>query len=526
MAMAEQASALIEALQQPGVYAHAVENLTVIETHISWLILTGPYAYKIKKPLMLGFLDFSTLDKRRYYCYEELRLNRRLAPQIYLDVVPITGSTTHPHLSASGTPIEYMVKMVQFPQQSRLDYCLQQGELSPDLIEDLINKVATFHQRTAIAPQDSPYGTPKAVLQSALENFEQMASLLEEESDRRQIARLQQWTQERWRQLQSEFSSRKETGFVRECHGDLHLGNIALVNKNFIIFDCIEFNDNFRWIDVINELAFLVMDLEDRGHPNLAHCCLNLYLEYSGDYSGLSVLNYYQVYRALVRAKIAVIRLGQGTSTTESQTTIKASYRSYLKLASDHIHSIKTFLVITHGLSGSGKTTLSQSFLEHSGAIRLRSDIERKRLHNLKPRERPDEGVAAGIYSKESSHLVYQRLQQLAETVLKAGYPVIVDAAFLKQEQRQTFQNLAKSLEIPFAILDFRCNLPNLRRRVQERQRKNHDASDADLAVLKHQQATQEPLTKVEQKSTLPIETSPPIDFNILTEKLQTLLWD
>jgi aminoglycoside phosphotransferase family enzyme/predicted kinase len=523
--MAKQMGALIKALQQPEVYAHNVENLTVIETHISWLILTGPYAYKIKKPLMLGFLDFSTLDKRRYYCYEELRLNRRLAPQIYLDVVPITGSITHPCLSDSGTPIEYMVKMIQFPQQARLDYYLQQGELSPDLIENLTNKVATFHQHIAISSQGSPYGIPKAVLQSALENFEQMAPLLEEENDRRQITRLQQWTQEKWRQLQPEFSGRKEAGFVRECHGDLHLGNIALINKNFIIFDCIEFNDSLRWIDVINELAFLVMDLEHQGHQNLAHCCLNLYLEYCGDYSGLSVLNYYKVYRALVRTKIAAIRLEQRPLTTEAKTTIKASYRSYLKLASNYIYSIKTFLIITHGLSGSGKTTLSQSFLERFGAIRLRSDIERKRLYNLKPQERPGEGVATGIYAKESSHLTYQRLQQLAEAVLKAGYPVIVDAAFLKQKQRQAFQNLAKNLEVPFAILDFRCDLQNLRKRIQERQCKNYDASDASITILEYQRATQESLTNIEQKSALPIETSLPIDFNILTEKLQTLLW-
>jgi predicted kinase len=418
-----------------------------------------------------------------------------------------------------------MVKMVQFPQQARLDRCLQRSELSLDLIEDLVNKVAIFHQHIAIAPQDSPHGTPEIVLQSALENFEQMASLLEEEGDRRQLTRLQRWTQGKWRQLQPEFSGRKEAGFVRECHGDLHLGNIALIDNKFIIFDCIKFNESLRWIDVINELAFLVMDLESRGYPKLAHCCLNLYLEHNGDYSGLAVLSYYQVYRALVRAKVTAIRLGQGPSTIESQAAIKAGYRSYLRLALDYIHPDKTFLIITHGLSGSGKTTLSQPLLERFGAIRLRSDIERKRLHHLKPQERLSEGITAGIYSKESSRLAYQHLQQLARTVLRAGYPVIVDAAFLKKKQRQAFLDLAKNLGVPFAILDFRCDLQQLRKRVQDRQRKNRDASDADLAVLQYQQATQEPLTKTEQKSTLPIETSPPLDFNTLVEKLQTLLW-
>jgi predicted kinase len=418
-----------------------------------------------------------------------------------------------------------MVKMVQFPQQARLDHCLQRGELSADLIENLANKVAAFHQRIAIAPQGSPHGTLEAVLQPALENFEKLSFLLEDESDRRRIARIQQWTQEKWQQLRLEFIGRKEAGFVRECHGDLHLGNIALIDGKFIIFDCIEFNENFRWIDVINELAFLVMDLEDQKHPDLAHCCLNFYLEHSGDYSGLAVLGYYQVYRALVRAKVAAIRLGQTPSTSEARATIKTSYRNYLDLALSYIHPAKTFLIITHGLSGTGKTTLSQSLLERLGAIRLRSDIERKRLYNLKPRERPSEGVTAGIYSTKSSYLTYQHLQQLAQKVIKAGYPVIVDAAFLKQKQRHLFQDLAKNLGVPFAILDFRCDLQQLRQRLRNRQLENRDASDADLAVLEYQQATQEPLTETEQKSALPIETSSLTDFNTLAEKLQTLLW-
>ncbi|ADE13432.1 aminoglycoside phosphotransferase [Nitrosococcus halophilus Nc 4] len=518
--MTEPAGTLIKALQQPKVYHHAVENLTLIETHISWLVLTGPYAYKIKKPLNLGFLDFSTLDKRRHYCHEELRLNRRLAPEIYLEVVPISGSPAHPRLGGADTPIEYAVKMVQFPQQARLDYCLQRGELSPKLIENLAHKVAAFHQSIAIAPQDSPYGTPEAVLQPALENFEQVNSFLEEEKeDQKRLARLRQWTEEKWRQLQPEFIGRKKAGFVRECHGDLHLGNIALRESQFIIFDCIEFNENLRWIDVMSELAFLVMDLEDRGRPDLAHHCLNRYLERSGDYPGLAVLGYYQVYRALVRAKVTAIRLGQTPSAPEAQA-IKERYRSYLKLASSYIQPAQTFLIITHGLSGSGKTTLSQPLLDHLGAIRLRSDIERKRLHGLNPRDRPGEGVATGMYSAQSSRQTYQHLQQLAQTVLAAGYPVLVDAAFLKQAQRQAFQDLAQTLGVPFAILDFRCEPQQLQQRIRERQRQDRDASDADLAVLEHQQTTQEPLTEAEQNITLPIETSQPLDMESLREQL------
>lgn len=521
--MTQQANPLIEALQQPEIYPHAVDNLTVIETHISWLVLTGPYAYKIKKPLNLGFLDFSTLDKRRHYCDEELRLNRRLAPEIYLEVIPITGSTARPRLGGPGTPLEYAVKMVQFPRQARLDYCLQRGELSPEGINSLADKVAQFHQATAVAPQDSLYGTPETVLQPALENFEQLDNLLKEKADREQVASLRQWTEAQWHSLETEFSARKKAGFVRECHGDLHLGNIAWVKGKFIIFDCIEFNENLRWIDVINELAFLVMDLEHRGRPDLAWRALNAYLERSGDYSGLTVLRYYQVYRSLVRAKVTAIRLGQVRSAAECQT-IQESYRGYLDLALSYTRPSETPLIITHGLSGSGKTTLSEPLIERLGAIRLRSDVERKRLHGLEPQERLGQGVAGGMYSAEAGIQVYQHLQELAKTIISAGYPAIIDAAFLKQAQRQTFQDLAGKLGVPFAILDFRCEPRQLQQRIRARQRKNQDASDADLAVLEHQQATQEPLTEAEQERTLLIETSQPQNFPELVEQLQALL--
>ncbi len=521
--MTTQISPLIKALQQPEIYDHAIENLTVIETHISWLILTGPYVYKIKKPLNLGFLDFSTLEKRRYYCDEELRLNQRLAPEIYLEVIPITGSTASPRLGGLGLPLEYAVKMVQFPPQARLDYCLQRGELSSNSINRLANKVAQFHQRIPPAPQDSSYGAPETVLQPALENFEQLNHLLKEGADQKQITCLQQWTEAQWQRLQAEFTTRKKSDFVRECHGDLHLGNIAWVEDKFIIFDCIEFNENFRWIDVINELAFLVMDLEHRGYPDLAGCALNTYLEHNGDYSGLAVLRYYQVYRSLVRAKIAAIRLKQDLSAAEYQAAQK-DYRSYLGVALSYIHPPKTPLIITHGLSGSGKTTLSEPLRKQLGALRLRSDIERKRLHGLKPQERTSQGVASRMYSSEASDQTYQHLQKLAQTVIKAGYPVIVDAAFLKQAQRQAFQDLAETLNVPFCILDFRCELQELRQRIEARQHENQDASDADLAVLEYQQTVQEPLTAAEHEKTLPIDTSQPQNFPKLMEQLQLMI--
>jgi len=498
---------LITALCDGKIYGQPGADIQLLQTHISYVFLTGRYAYKIKKPVNLGFLDFSTLDKRHHYCEEELRLNRRLAPQLYLEVVPITGSPAHPVLGCAGTAIEYAVKMAEFPQQARLDHVLAQGGLTSAQIDALASQIAVFHNSIAVAGSDSMFGTPARVLQPALENFEQIRPLLDDTNDLAALDELQSWTQREYTALEPAFAQRKQDGFIRECHGDLHLANIALVNGAITIFDCIEFNDNLRWIDVLSEIAFLVMDLMDRNRPEFAYRALNAYLELSGDYSGLGVLRFYLTYRAMVRAKVATIRLHQAGLGQSERTAIFRNYRSYIQLAQKFTAPPRPALLITHGLSGSGKTTWSQSILESLGAIRIRSDVERKRLFGLSAESPSQSGVASGLYAADATHLTYQHLAKLAQAIVAAGFTVLVDATFLQQSQRSLFRELAQAMGVPFVILDFQAVPATLRQRIVQRRHAAQDASEADLAVLEHQYATQQPLAPDELPLTIPFMT-------------------
>lgn len=514
---------LIQALHHPACYDHPARNIELVETHISWVLLTGPYAYKIKKPLNLGFLDFSTLEKRRFFCEEELRLNRRLAPSLYRDVIPITGSPEAPELAGAGAAIEYAVKMVQFPEAARLDRMLAQGELRTEHIDLLARELAEFHGRIAIAGADQPFGDPEHVHEPVTQNFTQIRTRIEAQ-DQAQLRRLEIWSESSFAKLRKTFETRKRDGFVRECHGDAHLANMVWHEQSVMLFDCLEFNDNLRWVDVMSEAAFLVMDLDDRGRPDLARRVLNSYLEHSGDYAGLAVFRFYQVYRALVRAKVACIRFGQSGLSNDEIKRGREEFRGYANLAERYTRPSLPVLIITHGLSGSGKTWLSQQLLETIDVIRVRSDIERKRLHGLAPVERSGSGIDSGIYSSNASQRTYARLAELAEMILRAGHSVIVDAAFLQRGQRERLHAVAQELRVPFVILDILTPDKTLRVRLQQRSRQQHEASEAGLAVLEHQLTRREPLTDREQRLAISVQAGGAVAIPLLEQQLRARL--
>ena len=498
---------LIHALLDPACYPHPVRRVEHIETHISDVLLTGEYAYKLKKPLNLGFLDFSTLDKRRLYCEEELRLNRRLAPELYLDVVPITGRPAQPHICGEGEPFEYAVRMRQFDQSGMLERVLERGELTPTHADEIADLVAAFHAASPCAPPDSTYGDADSIMSPALQNFDQLLPLLESERDRAALERLRRWTQAQHASLAGAFEERRRAGFVRECHGDLHLGNMVLIDGRVRIFDCIEFSPLLRWIDVVNETAFLVMDLIQRRRPDLAFRFLNRYLEITGDYAGVRLLRYYMVYRALVRAKVAAMRAAQDDVERGAIPALQAKCSAHLALAEQFIETAKPALVILHGLSGSGKTSVAQIVLESVGAIRIRSDIERKRLHGLSASARSGSAVGQGMYTDAASAATYARLAELASRALEAQFAVLVDAAFLEQAQRERFRLLAGELHAPFAILNVEAAETELRRRIAQRTRDAMDASEATAAVLDRQLQTRDQLSDSERERTWTIDT-------------------
>jgi len=505
----EQQAELIRALREPTSYLHPVATVEVLETHISHVLLAGGFAYKFKKPLDLGFLDYSTLAARKFFCEEELRLNRRLAPHLYLEVTPIFGSSAAPRFvaeagEASKESIEYAVKMRRFAQEAQFDRMAACGMLRGEHIDSLAEVIAAFHQQIESAGADTPYGTAPAIEAPMLQNFAQIRALLAEPEEIAELDRIEQWSRREHGRCAELFAARRAAGRVRECHGDLHLGNVAwLADEDApgtapraVPFDGIEFSANLRWIDVISEVAFLVMDLHARCLANYANRFLNGWLERSGDYAGLALLDYYLVYRAMVRAKIARIRAAQSDTGEAERQAALADYARHIALARGFGAPRRRALILMHGVSGSGKSVLAAALGERIDAIRIRSDVERKRLHGLAATARSHSGLAAGIYSKDATRATYAELARLARQILQSGggCPVLVDACFLRAEERAAFSALAGELGVPLLLVTCAADTAELRRRVKLRHATQMDASEADLAVLEHQLASAEAL--------------------------------
>jgi aminoglycoside phosphotransferase family enzyme/predicted kinase len=452
----------------------------LIETHISWVLLAGDAAWKIKKPVQLGFLDFGTLAARRHMCDEELRLNRRLAPTLYLDVQPITGTPQAPVLGGCGTPIEWALQMRRFADGALLSERLAAGSLEPALVDQLARRLAAFHAAAPAAEGAAPWGTPERIDGDMRAVIERLA-----ERTGADLQPLRAWAQAQAGALHETWLERRRSGCVREGHGDLHLANVVVLGDDVTAFDCIEFDPALRWIDVQADIGFLVMDLLAHRRTDLAFRFVDRYLAFSGDHAGLGVLRYYIVYRALVRALVGTMRPDAGAP-------------DYLALALRWLQPPGARLLITHGVSGSGKSYVAERMLERMGAIRLRSDVERKRLFGLAPLEPSGAKIASGIYGGDATCRTYARLETLADGALRVGWPVIVDATFLRAEERAAFRRLAQRHGVPFGILH--CEVPPalLEQRLAERARRADDPSEADAAVVAHQRPVAEALGPAE----------------------------
>jgi aminoglycoside phosphotransferase family enzyme/predicted kinase len=514
--------ALIAALQNPALYPHPVEQFQVIETHISWVILTGPFAYKIKKPVNFGFLDFTELSAREHFCKEELRLNQRLTQGLYLDVLPISGSLEAPQLGGSGAAIEYVLKMRQFPQSQLLSDVQARGELTEAHIDGLAKQIADFHGRTPAVATEHPLCLPQAIVAPMRQNFVQIRPLLSDAADLRQLDALDAWVEASIARLEPLLARRAEAGAIRECHGDIHLGNATLLDSKVVLFDCIEFNEEFRLIDIALDAAFLAMDLEDRGLKALSRRFISAWLELSGDYDALELLNLYKAHRALVRAKVALFSLAHQTDAVQKAVTLR-QYRNYANLAESYSAIPSSFLAITHGVSAVGKSHVAMRLVEALGAIRLRSDIERKRLFG--EQKDADLGkLSAGIYSQDASAATYQRLHQLAESALRAGFPVVIDATYLKQAQRDAASQVAESCGAPFLILE--CHAPDevIASWLEQRQAAGTDPSDATMDVVRAQHASREALTEDELLHSKRVDTHESASLDTLITRIRQRL--
>jgi len=512
---AESPPPLVSALHRGNGFEHPTEAIVLIETHISWVLLTGRYAYKIKKPVTLPFLDFSTLDARRHFCREELRINRRLAPELYLDVVPITGTSQSPHVNGEGEAIEYAVRMHQFPDRDRLDRVAARGDLHSAHIQALAETIARFHAQVAVADARSPFADSEHLRRETMENFQALTEENLPPRTRTLIEDIRRWSARSLVELGRRFRARKPAGWIRECHGDMHLANMALFNGEAVIFDALEFEEDLRWIDVQSDLAFFAMDLDYRGFAHFVWLLMSRYLELTGDYVGLRVFRHYMVYRSMVRTKVAALRAQQCQPGTHAHSEAVAELTSHVELAHDLLQAPgRAPLVITHGLSASGKSWLSERLLTVIGAIRIRSDVERQRLARIGSLD------VNALYTPRAVARTYESLAIHARTILECGYPVIVDATFLKREHRSRFLSIARELGQPFVILSMQAPEGVLEARIAERRREAVDASEATVEVLQAQRQELEAFTGEERETVLALDGTAQADIGALARRI------
>jgi len=490
---------LIGALLEPRCYPEPPAKVDLVETHASWLLIAGNFVYKIKKPVVLPFLDYGTLERRLACCTAELQLNRRFAPDLYLEVVSIVDQGGRPVVGGSGRILEYAVKMRRFAESGRLDRLCVHHHLHPQHVSELGTRIAAFHQAAAVAPPASDFGRPERVRSQVLDNLSTLEALLPDGPIQAQLTLLSAWSLRNSDRLVPQLAARRAAGRIRECHGDLHLGNLVLIGSRVRLFDCIEFSEDLRWIDVASEIAFTYIDLLSHQQPALAGWFINEWLSASGDYAALAVLRYYAVYRALVRAKIAAIRAAQASGDFSTAG-------HYLALGIHLTQARAKRLIITHGLAGCGKSRAARQLVLQDTAgstIRLRSDVERKRLFGLAPTADSKSPVDRGIYSPEASEQTYSRLHKLASEALAGGWSVVVDAAFLQHSWREDFRDLAKRAEVPFHIVAPQASHAQLRARLRRRNARGHDPSEATPAVLERQMACVDALTADERQHLL-----------------------
>ena len=494
-------------LMRGAAFPASVADVERIDTHISTVLLAGEHAYKFRKPLKFGFLDFSTLQLRHRDCLEELRLNQRTAPTIYRDVVAVVGNLDVPRIIDGPPPdgaLEFAVRMRRFDPAMTFDRLAKRNELSIVLIDRLAAKAAAVHREAAPAP--AGMGTPESVLRWCDENFAEMRELVHSAAERERLDVLARWANDQWKSRSALMATRAASGCIRECHGDLHLGNVVLFDSAPTLFDAVEFNAELRCIDVISDVAFMFMDLADHCLDAHAWRFIGAYLEITGDYGGLALLRWYAVYRALVRAKIALIRLHQPRVQQHVRLREHTSFEHYLQLAERLRRPGPRVLAVMTGLSGSGKSTVAQCLASALGGVRIRSDVERKRLHGMAP-----QGVSEGsIYSEAETVRTYERLAALAAEALEAGVPAVIDAACLKLAERRRFRTLAANCRATIVLVLCEAADDTRRIRLRDRAAAATDASEATVEVMECQLRWQEPFDADDQAIATVIDTSVP----------------
>ncbi len=503
--MASQLPEIALALLNPGIYPDKPTAIEVMQTQMSFIFLTGKYVYKLKKPVNLGYLDYTTLEKRRFFCEQEVELNRRLSPEVYLGVIPVTREKAGLALGGAGETIDHLVKMLYLPQDRMLNVLLDRNRVQPEMLEKVAQKLAEFHSLAATNPTISSFGQLQAIKINTDENFSQTLPYLGKAITPEQFDRLKTYTLTFFTRQGDLFGQRVVKDKIRDCHGDLHAQHICFAN-GINIFDCIEFNERFRYCDVASEVAFLAMDLDHYGRADLSRIFVQAYIAASGDSQIKDLLKFYKIYRAHVRGKVNCFKYDDPyISETEKKLAIETA-RGYFDL--EHSYALpRPRLFITVGLVGSGKSTLAHIMARRLGLVVLSSDIIRKQMAGIAPTEHRFEEIESGIYSTEFSQKTYRKMFADAESILKDGTSVILDATFLKAEDRSQAAALAQKSDSDFFAVECKLDESNTRQRLAQRL-KNTAVSDGRWEIYEPQKRKFEPVNEFSAAQVFSIDSS------------------
>ena len=457
-------SLTFENLKNPTLYGPDVKSVNILQTHISYIALTGLYAYKIKKPVNFGFLDFSTLEKRKYFCEEELKLNRRLCPEIYLKVVPISIKNNEIKINGDGQIIEYALKMNEFSQKNIMTRLLEQGKIDEIDMDNICNILVDFYKYGEHSKEIDKYGTVDFVKKNTDENFEQTKSMINFTITKEIFDFIKAKTNEFLDKYKEYFEDRIRKNCICDCHGDLHSGNIVVKDRKICIFDCIEFNKRFRYSDITSDIGFLAMDLDYIGKPFLSSYFIYKYIEKSKDIGILDMLNFYKCYRAYVRGKVIGFRLDDPSFDKNDKKKIKESAEKYFELAYYYaklfslcLRKTKPTLFITCGLTGTGKTTVAKKISIDYNAYFISTDSVRKELEGIDKFEKHHDAYNTGLYSPEKMLFTYKKILEKADSLSGKGKNVILDGTFKSKNIREMAKDIAKKNNANFLILFCSC---------------------------------------------------------------------
>lgn len=500
---------VIAALERPEAYPECPASIEHLQTHISHLFLTPDTVYKVKKPVNFGFLDFTTYEQRLEDCRRELQLNRRLSPDVYLDVVAITRDAAGIHVGGESEAIEHAVKMRRLPAAATMSTLLAENRVTEDMVRDLARQVAAFHQQAETSPTIAAYGSPDVVALPVRENFAQTEAYRRRTILPYKWRDIRVWSERFLEEQRPLLQRRRDGGHIRDCHGDLHTHQVFYTAGGVRIIDCIEFNDRLRCCDVASDMAFMAMDLDASGRHDLSRLFVDTWLELTGDREALQVLDFYKVYRAVVRGKVESFRLEDATLPDEERDGVMLRARQYFNLAFHYIQRPSPpRLVICCGLIGSGKSTIARYTANDAGMGVVATDVVRKRLAGARPTERHYAEFGGGIYTPEFSTRTYQEQLRLSRQYLEEGRSVVLDATFGKRANREAAAMLAAELGAEFWAIECVADESDLQERLRRREARGESVSDGRWEIYLKERDAFEPLTEVPSDRHIVVRTT------------------